>query len=567
MPEGPGRGRHPGRGIRPACRAAAWLIAACSFFACLPAAAEEWRYPIRPGDTLWDLAGEYLRPGFSWQALQAHNAIADPYRLVPGTALRFPLDWLRTRPAQARVVSVHGAATVRPAEGAGARPVEAGMELDRGAVLRTPAGANLTLEFADGSRLQMLGDSELHLDRLSLYGRNGRADTRLRLPQGRLRNRVDHGPDGGASFIVDTPRATSSVRGTRFRIGTDDEHSRTEVLEGTVDVRSHGRDTRVRAGYGALVAGAARHDAPLRPLPLLPAPAPPPLPDAPLAPGDALHWPAMAEASAYRVQIATQPEFGEVLLDTLSAEARLPVPTLPEGRYHLRLSAVDARGLAGAETVAAFDLTVPPAPPYSIAPEQDAVAHTDRPEFQWSRNAQAAGYRFQLAGDAGFGAPLQSLRTRTTRHRPPQALPPGTYWWRVASDGADGCEGPYGDPVRFVVRPPPGEIALDAGGDARDADTPAGAVTFRWQSGGDGLRYRFQMSRSPDFARLPVDVTVDQPQVTLPRLGAGTWYLRAWTVDAQGREGPPPPTQSVRVPCRLCQALVGGGALLILLAL
>src|SRR5688500_11429846 len=42
--------------------------------------AEDWSYRVRPGDTIWDLASEYLKPGIPWQRLQVHNRIANPYQ-------------------------------------------------------------------------------------------------------------------------------------------------------------------------------------------------------------------------------------------------------------------------------------------------------------------------------------------------------------------------------------------------------------------------------------------------------------------------------------------------------
>lgn len=34
------------------------------------AAAQDWNYRVRPGDTLWDLGGVYLKPSVRWQQLQ-----------------------------------------------------------------------------------------------------------------------------------------------------------------------------------------------------------------------------------------------------------------------------------------------------------------------------------------------------------------------------------------------------------------------------------------------------------------------------------------------------------------
>lgn len=37
------------------------------------AGAQDWNYRVRPGDTLWDLGGLYLKPSVRWQQLQQHN--------------------------------------------------------------------------------------------------------------------------------------------------------------------------------------------------------------------------------------------------------------------------------------------------------------------------------------------------------------------------------------------------------------------------------------------------------------------------------------------------------------
>ena len=131
-----------------------------------------------------------------------------------------------------------------------------------------------------------------------------------------------------------------------------------------------------------------------------------------------------------------------------------------------------------------------------------------------------------------------------------EGLPPGDYTWRIRSVDAAGKTGPYGDGVPFTVRPLAEVTEIDgsaaAAGNTRE-------VTFRWQAGQPGQRYRFQMSRTPDFRKTDVDMLVDQAEVTLPRLRSGTWYLRAQTIDVDGFEGPFPAPQQVDVPCRWCR--------------
>ncbi|MBL8301374.1 MAG: LysM peptidoglycan-binding domain-containing protein, partial [Ideonella sp.] len=67
-------------------------------------AAREWRYRVAPGDTLIMLAARYLDDPDNWQSLQRHNQVGDPRRLVPGSTIRIPYDWLRREASVAEVV-------------------------------------------------------------------------------------------------------------------------------------------------------------------------------------------------------------------------------------------------------------------------------------------------------------------------------------------------------------------------------------------------------------------------------------------------------------------------------
>ena len=172
-------------------------------------------------------------------------------------------------------------------------------------------------------------------------------------------------------------------------------------------------------------------------------------------------------------------------------------------------------------------------------------------------------YDYEIAGATGFTEPVARARVDDTASiRLPDPLPPGDYAWRIRSVDASDKTGPFGDSLAFTVRPLAEVTTIDTA-----AATDTHGVTFRWQAGQPGQRYRFQMSRTPDFRKLEVDMRVDQAEVTLPRLRSGTWYLRAQTIDVDGFEGPFPAPQQVEVPCRWCRIGAGAGALLILLAL
>ncbi|MBD9479737.1 FecR domain-containing protein [Pseudoxanthomonas sp. PXM02] len=521
--------------------------------------AQEWVYRVRPGDTLWDVTGAYLKPSIPWQRLQEHNRIANPYQLPPGSTLRIPLQWLDRQPATAKVIALQGDATARMATGRDA-PVTPGMSLASGARLRTSPDASLSLQFADGSRLLLLGDSELLLDRLTRFGRSGMADTRLRLQRGRIGNDVRrlHGP--AANFIVDTPTASSAVRGTKFRVEAGEAHSQTEVLEGRVAVNApRQRGALLRPGFGAVVAEGQSVVAPVR---LLPAPDLSRIAPLSQSARPDLAWPAVEGAQQYRIQVSGQRAFDSLRVDVESDTPHYTLPALEAGQYFIRVRAIAASGLEGRDAVAELRIDDQPAPPYSIAPAAAGVVRTPEVVLSWTQAPGAKAYDYEVTAAAQTVA--QARVDHATTARLPTPLPPGDYAWRIRSVDGAGKAGPFGDRVAFTVRPM-ADVTEFEGTGAATGDTRE--VTFRWAAGQPGQRYRFQMSRTPDFSTLQVDQVVDEAQVTLPRLRSGTWYLRAQTIDVDGFEGPFPAPQVIDVPCRWCRIGAGAGALLILLAL
>lgn len=532
----------------------ALLLSAC------PVLAQDWTYRVRPGDTLWDLGGRYLKPDVPWAHLQAHNRVADPYRLPPGTPLRFPIAWLRVQPAPARVLAVRGAVQARLGDSGALRPVVEGERLGIGTHLITGADASVTLAFADDSRLQLREHSHLRLDQLSRYGHTGMVDTRLRLEEGRSSNRVTPAKGPASRYIIDAPTATSSVRGTQFRVsaGGQGRMAATEVLEGRVQVGNrrgerlvtHGQATRNRALD-------ARPDMPeaLLPAPVLartglrldPLPA-------------RLAWETVAQATQYRVEVvrADQPEILVFARDT--ADTTMTVPDLPPGLLRLLVRAVSADGVEGLDAQADFEVRDQPAPPLTVRPVNGETMASPRPRFEWSQVEGAASTVLQVATEPQFLQPVLEQEGRGTRVRAAEDLPPGDYFWRVASRDDHGHRGRFGQPVALGISDAPVDPGLQPPQAAR------GQLTLRWQAGEPGQRYRVQLDKRGDFAQPLLDQQVDQPEVTLKRPWHGTLHVRVQTIDDDGYGGPFSPAQQVALPCRTCYG-AGAGALLLLLLL
>nr|WP_272494076.1 FecR domain-containing protein [Stenotrophomonas mori] len=523
------------------------------------AVAQDWAYHVRPGDTLWDLSTRYLKPTVPWERLQAHNAVNNPYHLTPGRTLRFPIAWLRVEPAPARVLAVRGQVQVSGA-GDTSAAAQAHMLLPIGSRILTGADASVTLVFADDSQLLLRENAELHLDQLSSYGATGMVDTRLRLQRGRSSNRVTPARGPASRYTITVPSTTSSVRGTVFRAsaGDDGQPASTEVIEGRVQVGNRHGQQMVAPGLASISHSPDQAPAPLRPL--LPAPAideavlrlqPLPLLAA---------WQPVPGARRYRVEVV-RADSPEVLLSAHEVDSlRLQVDDLPPGQLRLLVRAIDEDGVEGHDS--ARDFTVPdgPPPPLTLSPAHGQSVNQAQPRFEWAQVAGAGGSVLQIAGDPTFRTPLVERRTRATRLRPPEPLPPGAYYWRVASLDPQAQPGRFGAPLALQVSDAPIDPGLQP-------ERPGkGLLTLRWQPGDDGQRYRVQVDRRGDFRTPLLDRETTAPEVAMkaPWRG-GDLHVRVQYIDDDGYAGPFSPAQSVRLPCKPCRA--AGAATLLLLAL
>ena len=522
--------------------------------------AQDWSYRIRPGDNLWDLGARYLKPSVPWQQLKQHNAVSDPYRLPPGQTLRFPVAWLRVEPAPARVLAVRGPVQVTGA-GRGSQPVQEGMLLPMGSEIQTGADASVTLEFADASHLLLRENAQLQLDQLSSYGSTGMVDTRIRLQRGRSSSRVTPARGPASRYVITAPTATSSVRGTVFRVSAGDgaAAASTEVVEGRVQVSNRLGQRLVEPGYATISASSATAPEPVHAL--LPAPhiessqlrlAPLPLLAA---------WQPVTGAAGYRVEVV-RADTPEVLLFARDlVEPRLQIDDLPPGQLRLLVRAVSAEGVEGLDAEHAF--TVPdglPAP-LTLAPLHGQTVHQPQPRFEWAVVPGATDTSLQIAREPLFLQPVVDHETHGHRVRVPSVLAPGNYFWRVASLDAQGNRGRYGQalPLQISDAPQDPHLQSDKG--------QKGQFTLRWQAGQSGQRYRVQIARHADFSRPLLDSEVDSPEVSLKQpWRGGNLYVRVQTLDDDGYASPFSPVQQVHLPCKLCYG-AGGGALLLLLAL
>ncbi len=400
----------------------------------ITATAAEWVYTVQAGDNLWDLSKEHMENVGNLHKLQKLNDIIDPRHIPPGTQIRFPLAWLKIKPAPVRILKLEGEVNATSSQTGAAIALKPGATLVTGDEIHTGANGNVLLEFLDNSQLLLQKNSHLIFETQNTYSSSGVLDVRIRLLRGRLETRINPEQKKGTRFEIHTPAAITGIRGTEFRVAMENDQKigRTEVTHGKVAVSgTAGKTIEVPANFGTVVTAGQPPSAPKSLLP------PPDLSRLPDRIGDfplMFDWPAIDGAEFYRAQISNAAAASALLIDEETlANPQLRAVELPDGDYLLRVRAIDIDGLEGLNADHRFTLVTPVEPPLLMTPARDAT-HKQRLAFRWKTVENATIFHFQLSTSSDFSTPLIDIPDHQgTSLNLEQTLDPGDYYWRVAS--------------------------------------------------------------------------------------------------------------------------------------
>lgn len=324
--------------------------------AAVPAQSQDWVYEAQQGDTLWDLCLEYTAKRGCWQELGDYNGIVNDKKIQPGMEIRIPVAWLLSLPVVGEVLSVEGEVRYQEQDGNNPMPLLAGEQLVLGSIITT-LGGSATITLGDYSEIFIRPQTVLELSNISV-GNTRKKVTRLQLDKGNVEVRVI--PGSRSRFEVHTPSAIAAVRGTRYRVASEQRDStRSEVLSGLVAMQAE-TEKDVPAGFGLL---AARGEALGDPRKLLD---PPRFESAQISASlpVALRW--EADPLAVQWQLDLFAESGAFLFSTQTASPNTVYDQLALGCYKLVARAIDKDGFNGLETEVALcvvpEEVVPPEP-------------------------------------------------------------------------------------------------------------------------------------------------------------------------------------------------------------
>ncbi len=499
-----------------------------------------WRYTVKPGDNLINIAQRYFIRSDQWPKVQRANRIEDPLRMMPGSVLRIPVGLLRQAPAAAVLESINGAVRWRTGD-ADWQTARSGLRLASGAALETQEDSSALLVLADGSRILVAPNSQIVLDMLSLYAGGLMADTRMRLQRGQADITANPEQRPNRNLKIQTPSAQAVVRGTRFRLGVVDDVTHEETIGGLVHVRSAGRSVSVPQDRGTV---ARAGEAPMEPVALLEAVDVSALPDRFEQLPMRFPLPRLAGVTEWRGQIAPDASFERILLGKSTRGESLTFADLPNGNYALRLRAVDAHGLQGLDAVHRFTVFARPFPPGLQSPGDLATIRTAKARFVWRNVLDVAHYRIQVSVAPDFSAPLYDETLGGDAWEAPEELPEGKLYWRAASVGGDGQQGPWNVAAAFTYKRGPG--AADLGRMALQIDSEK--IGLKLSPPPDGLFYEAILATEKELAPVLAQARSDDGWLELQRPDSGSYHLGVRLVDRDDNTPGPISIQKIEIP-------------------
>ncbi|BBB30649.1 FecR domain-containing protein [Neptunomonas japonica] len=498
-----------------------------------------WEYEMQPGDNIWKIAHELLTDWRSWQEVERLNNVNNDRLMAAGTILRIPTSMIQRRQARIQLIEVSGPVTLISAADKSEKSLT-DQTLQEGDLIKTGSNASALLKFEDNTQILLNAESEFVINQASIIGSNRNViDINVLLKAGEAEIRANPAQSPGSRFVIETPSAFATTRGTVYRIRADKTQTAAEVTQGRIDVANTLGSTKVRQKFGTLT---TKNSAPQKPKRLLVAPAVPTIKTIHYLPAR-LSWNEITGAVSYRSQLSDQEEFSRIILDNLGKPAKLNIPaSLKDGQYWLRVKAADANGLQGLESLQSFTIDARPFPPSIQSPRPKDPVYTGKTTFVWTQPEEAKEYRFELSSEDDFTSLTHPASILNDQQLTTSIAKAGVYFWRVTSINAEGKVGPRGHINQITVRPTP------ATPDLREPTTSKTELGFSWKEDETATHYQIQLANNKDFSKIIADKEVSTAEATLKKPASGTYFMRVRGFDSDNYAGSWSSTQKIEVP-------------------
>ncbi len=297
---------------------------------------------------------KYLDKADFWRELTEYNLLDE------GVQVRVPKHMLKSGQLPAKVSKFSGQVQIARHFDWKWVSVVDNMLVSEGDWIRTRSRSSVEIRQDDGTVIKLRPNTKAMIS-LAGQTKTARGDvrvTKIKLDSGSMIAKVNKLLQRESRFEIETPTATSFVRGTEFRVKVEGDPGATRlaVLEGAGDFGSADENISVGGNFGSLVNAAGNAPASPHALPMAPAELFTPTEREVLS-GDIssyrFSWAAADGAVRYHLEISADAEFNQLMDETwvsgTDAELMsLSIDSLEPGTYFWRVAAIDADGYESA---------------------------------------------------------------------------------------------------------------------------------------------------------------------------------------------------------------------------
>jgi hypothetical protein len=232
------------------------------------------------------------------------------------------------------------------------------------------------------------------------------------------------------------------------------------------------------------------------------------------------------------VEIGVDQGFDVLVWEQLVNHARVPLPDLPDGDYHVRIRGIDRHGLEGKSVVKSLRIDTRPQPPVSLQPREGKTLRGVAAELKWSASADAERYLLEIAKDEAFEQiVLSQSDLDATHYRTTAIAEPGTYYWRVTSIATDGELGPAGGVRSWHLKPIPDKVEPAI-------ETEDDRLVASWPQVSPEQTYQVQLAFDRSFTNPELDEFTRKPSISFDKSSTEVRYLRVRSIEPDGYLGP-----------------------------
>jgi hypothetical protein len=240
-----------------------------------------------------------------------------------------------------------------------------------------------------------------------------------------------------------------------------------------------------------------------------------------ISPSVNFSWDAVAEATAYQIQISTNAEFAPTITDQTIGTLSYAHIFTSANTYYWRVRAIKGAG-NGYWTTTHQLIIESPAIPNLTAPDDMMTSLYPDVAFTWDIVPNATSYQIQISTNSIFNPTVDDQIIPTNSHA--YTAPLGTYYWRVRSR-VDDLNGEWSAVRHFSISPMPAPINTLP---AHMTTTYDPLINFSWDAVIEATDYQLQISTDGGFWTIIYDqtITTTTHSYTLPEVDSYYWRVR-----------------------------------------